>query len=68
MDMCKNNFNFNVCSVHMKLLSMGTLLEGQTVNFFFREYINLIDDELEDDDDPLVQEAIATSLQQDQYK
>ena len=35
---------------------------------FFREYINLIDDELEDDDDPLVQEAIATSLQQDQYK
>ena len=52
----------------MKLLSMGTLLEGQTVNFFFREYISLIDDELEDDDDPLVQEAIATSLQQDQYK
>ena len=48
---------------------MGAILNGQTViAFFFREYINLIDDELEDDDDPLVQEAIATSLQQDQCK
>ena len=49
---------------------MGAILNSQTVIafFFFREYINLIDDELEDDDDPLVQEAIATSLQQDQCK
>ena len=32
---------------------MGAILKGQTVIAFFREYINLIDDELEDDDDPL---------------
>ena len=51
----------------MKLLSMGAILKGQTV-IFFSQRIHQLDDELEDDDDPLVQEAIATSLQQDQCK